>query len=42
MGEYSVEYTLKKSIDHAKVIVTCWQDMKTVEIPVSLKTGLGL
>ena len=42
MGEYFVEYTFKKSIDHAKIVATCWQDMKTVEIPFSLKTGLGL
>jgi len=42
MGEYFVEYTFKKSIDHAKIVATCWQDMKTVEIPISLKTGLGL
>lgn len=38
---YMVEYVFKKSADHAKIVATCWQDLKTVEVPISIKTGVG-
>lgn len=39
---YMVEYVFKKSADHARIVATCWQDLKTVDVPVSVKTGVGL
>jgi len=42
MGAYFVEFTLKRSVDHARIVATCWEDMKTVEVPISLQTGVGL
>jgi len=42
MGTYFVEYVFKASLDHAKIVATCWQDLKTVEVPFSIKTGVGL
>jgi hypothetical protein len=42
MGSYMVVYVFKKSVDHAKIVATCWTDLKTVEVPLSVKTGVGL
>jgi hypothetical protein len=42
LGNYFVEYVFKTSLDHAKIVVTCWQDLKTVEVPIFVKTGVGL
>lgn len=42
MGDYMVEYVFKKSVDHTKIVATCWTDLKTMEVPLSVKTGLGL
>lgn len=42
MGNYSVAYAFKQSVGSAKIVATCWTDLKTVEIPLSVKTGLGL
>ena len=42
MGEYFAEYTFKQSVDHAKIVATCFQDLKTVEVPLAIKTGVGL
>ena len=39
---YMMQYDLKQNVDHAKIVATCWQDLKTVAVPVTLKTGLGL
>lgn len=39
---YMVEYVFKKNTDHAKIVATCWQDLKTVEVPFLVKTGVGL
>ena len=39
---YMVEYVFKKGPDRAKIVATCWQDLKTVEVPFSVKTGVGL
>jgi len=41
-GSYFATYALKKSVDRAKMAITCWQDLKTTEVPISIKTGLGL
>ncbi len=42
MGDYMAVYVFKKSVDRAKIVATCWTDLKTVEVPLSVKTGLGL
>jgi hypothetical protein len=42
MGEYFATYSLKQSLDHAKIVFACWQNLQTVKVPVSVKTGLGL
>jgi hypothetical protein len=42
MGAYFAEYTFKQSIDHAKIVATCFQDLKTMEVPMAIKTGVGL
>jgi|GEM_PF-4538146 len=39
---YMMEYVFKKNTDHAKIVATCWQDLKTVKVPISIKTGVGL
>jgi len=39
---YMVQYDLKQSMDRAKIVATCWQDLTTVEVPISIKTGVGL
>jgi hypothetical protein len=39
---YMVEYDLKQNVDRAKLVVHCWQDLKTVEAPFSIQTGVGL
>ena len=39
---YMVEYAFKQSTDHAKIVATCWQGLNTVEVPISIKTGVGL
>ena len=41
-GEYSAIYSFKQAVDRAKIVATCWQGLQTVEVPVSIKTGLGL
>ncbi len=39
---YMMQYDVKQKMDHAKIVATCWQDLKTVEVPISVKTGVGL
>jgi hypothetical protein len=39
---YMMQYDVKQNMDHAKIVATCWQDLKTVEVPFSIKTGVGL
>ena len=41
MGSYMVVYVLKKSVDRAKIVATCWTGLKTVEVPLSVKTRGG-
>jgi hypothetical protein len=41
-GSYMMEYALKKSVDHAKIVVSYWTDLKTVEVPINVKTSVGL
>jgi hypothetical protein len=36
------EYSLKKNVDKLKIVATCWTDMKTTEVPIQIKTGVGL
>ena len=35
-------FTLNKKLEHGKISATCWTDLKTVEVPFSIKTGVGL
>ncbi len=42
LGSYFMEYTLKQSAARAKIVATCWTNLKTVEIPIAIKTGMGL
>jgi hypothetical protein len=39
---YMMEYDIKQTVVRAKIVATCWQDLKTVEVPISIKTGIGL
>jgi hypothetical protein len=39
---YMMQYDVKQNMDYAKIVATCWQDLKTVEVPFSIKTGVGL
>jgi hypothetical protein len=41
LGSYRIEYALKKSVDRAKIVVSYWTDLKTVEIPFNIKTSVG-
>lgn len=38
---YMIQYDVKQNMDHAKIVATCWQDLKTVDVPISIKTGVG-
>jgi len=38
---YTIQYDVKQSVDHVKLVATCWQDLKTVDVPISIKTGVG-
>lgn len=39
---YMIEYVLTKQIDSAKIVASSWQDLRTIEIPFTIKTGVGL
>lgn len=39
---YMMQYDVKQNMDRVKIVATCWQDLKTVEVPFSIKTGVGL
>ena len=39
---YTWDYSLKKHLDKAKISAVVWTDLKTIEVPVSVKTGVGL
>ncbi len=43
MNDYIVswEYQLKDKLDSAKIVITYWDDMKTVVVPFNLKIGVG-
>lgn len=40
--DYMIEYVLSKQVDSAKIVASSWQDLKTIEIPFAIKTGVGL
>lgn len=42
LGGYMVEYILKKTANRVKIVVTCWQDLKVVNVPIDVQTGIGL
>lgn len=35
-------FTLNRKLEHGKISAVCWTDLKTVEVPIHLKTGVGL
>ena len=39
---YMMQFDVKQNMDRAKIVATCWQDLKTIEVPFSIKTGAGL
>jgi hypothetical protein len=39
---YMIQYDLKQNIDRAKIVATCWEDLKTIEVPISVKATVGL
>lgn len=41
-GEFHLGYRLEKPVAKAKIIVAVWADLKTIEVPFSVQTGLGL
>jgi hypothetical protein len=40
--EETIGYQLKSAVETAKIVITCWTDMKEVTVPLDLKVGLGL
>jgi hypothetical protein len=40
--EATLDYRLKSAVDAAKIVVTCWTDMKEVSMPFDLTVSLGL
>jgi hypothetical protein len=38
---YMMQFDIKQNVDHAKIVANCWQDLKTVEVPIAIKTGVG-
>ena len=38
----TIDYQLKNTADTAKIVITCWKDMKEVTVPFDLKVSLGL
>ena len=36
------DLSLNKKLERGEISAVCWQDLKTVEVPVSIKTGVGL
>ena len=41
VGAYFMQFELKQGVDRANIVATCWQDLKTVEAPIAIKTGVG-
>jgi hypothetical protein len=39
---YMMQFDMKENVDRVKIVATCWQDLKTVEVPINIKTGIGL
>lgn len=40
--KWTLSFQLQKSAAVAKIAATCWTDLKTVEVPIAVKTGVGL
>jgi hypothetical protein len=40
--KWSLSFRLQKTTAVAKIAATCWTDLKTVEVPIAVKTGVGL
>jgi hypothetical protein len=38
----SWDFILKENAERGKIVATCWTDLKTVEVPFSVKAGVGL
>ncbi len=39
---YFVQYDVKQNMNRVKIVATCWQDLKTIEVPISVKASVGL
>jgi hypothetical protein len=39
---YFVQYDIKQKIDRAKIMATCWQDLRTIEVPILVRASVGL
>ena len=39
---FSVEYQIKKKVGKATIKVTYWSDLKSVEVPLNIKVGIGV
>jgi hypothetical protein len=39
---YMMQYDIKQTVDRVKIVATCWQDLKTVAVPIAIQTGIGL
>jgi hypothetical protein len=42
MGSYMIQFEIKQNVDRVKIVATCWQDLKTLDVPVSIKASVGL
>ena len=36
-----IEYVFKKKPEHVKIVATVWQNLKTIDVPITIKTGIG-
>ena len=36
------DFALKKNVAKAKIVASYWTDLKTTEVPIAIKTGVGL
>ncbi len=39
---YMIEYVFEQTPNRVKIVATCWQGLKTVDVPFTIKTGVGL
>ena len=39
---YMIQYDFKQLVDRARIVATCWKDLKTIELPIAVKATAGL